>query len=698
MSNNNNFVSGASGSDINFFNNLVHDQSPLTFKMCADIVINASIINNASYQPVKLDNGFVFDGNNKTITIKYDKEDHLRVNPFNGLFNIINGEVKNLHVKVLEKVILNDLCGWINTTHVSFTNSDQTIVFVKNSCTITNCVVHGDINGVGIGGCGGISGAGSGCSDVVTNIGNDTTYTTFNGYCHIKNCKVYGRIGLNRYQATGCGGIVGAYSFVGCKLLDNCIIDNCSSFGFIMDRSGGIVGEIPGSDPSLLSAGVFQVINCSSCGDIAVSFFDGFNSGGGIVGSRAAAAGPTIDNPTGSKCIIINCTSSGDIKSTLAGGIMGSNAGSFGGICIVINCSSSGQIGYIDEEDSSSSRGRCGGIVGSYSGASNFAGSGRCYIINCSSSGDIVGNSCGGITSDAFAQYSNNPSIAYVINSAVYGNIIGTNCGGISGPNSGNNSSITGSLSTFVVDNCMILSNKPLPDDISGRITGTNSNALVANSYFYVAFSDYHTELGGISSDIIEDKDDPNHPTKTIEGLKLFECNIRNGDYDGFHGVGVENISFDYNLNIKKPFLNKTNVHPLPLEQCNIITATQRQMAFQKESACYQDNKIFMEFSLQYTPIDVPVRMWIPNAQICNPSTTYTLFRRKPSCFAKVGNLTLVNGDTLAQVLIDLDLTPDFNMSNIWELTFSACNTCGRNDCNNCVDEHKYKYCVFKTC
>ncbi len=481
------FITGYDHRDVEYFNN---HSTPFKcdYKLKDDILIDASQmcsrLSNYSYEPIKLKRGSVFDGCDRTITVYYSKKNDN--NPFQGVFDILHGTVKNLTIKVIDYVVLDDFCGWVNTKHSYIVNQKDGVI-IPNRCVIINCSTNGSNNGVFYGGCGGITGAGAGagcslesnirdhfdCDD--TDDTNNTNETTVR--CLIKDCKTMGDIlsviadGL---YPIGCGGIAGAYPAVqngSCQIIDcqsagrigkfcggittnsgdACEVVNCVSFGDMIGFcAGGIIGLI---EPDKTNengnfAKTCVVKDCESFGSIGLkNIEDKATDCGGIIGASVSINNiPTISQmievdpnaealPT-LKSEIINCASHGNINGDRSGGIVGSFS-DISGDCMIINCTSSGDI----------DGNNAGGIVGSNAGGVNI-----CTIQNCSSSGSINGIGSGGIAGSLAGSIDhsveNNARISpfipaptghrcYIGNCSSSGHIIGKASGGIVGTAAG---------------------------------------------------------------------------------------------------------------------------------------------------------------------------------------------------------------------------------------------------------------------
>jgi hypothetical protein len=225
-----------------------------------------------NFTPIVVDDNNVFDGSNYTITIKTGS-----TATFAGLFNVINGKVRNLKVVHASSITLATDAGYIATSYAGYG--------AGNICEIINCTAIYDNMGIR---CGGIVGSYAG--------GN-------NGLCIINNCHSFGVVGLN----DNCGGIVGSYAG------DNgeCRVFNCHHNGTVNSiGGGGIVGAF-----SAQGDGVLTIANCLQNGDLI-----NINCGG-IVGKETGSP------PDDSIITISNCITIGSISAHNCGGICGPNYG-----------------------------------------------------------------------------------------------------------------------------------------------------------------------------------------------------------------------------------------------------------------------------------------------------------------------------------------------------------------------------------
>ncbi len=547
--------------DVNFFSTTSHTNGSYTLKCNLSIDVS----DNRIYTPVSLDAGFVFDGGNHTITIKAKDIDQTL--PFKGLFDIINGTVKNLNVEVCH-VNLEDNAGWIDVSHAAPT---------INSCNIINCTSNGPINGQSNFATGGIAGA----------------YVGYQGLCLIKHCITWGTIGSETITGGyGSGGIVG-----GNAGREGVIrIEDCLSYGQINNNSGGIsASSFAWGNNTLPAVNRGEIINCASKGRIA-----GIN-----------ASGISGCTPGGNHGIamIINCTSSGNIdgigddNGNTASGITGNGAGSQGS-CFTINCSSSGDINGA----------HAGGILAGYCGGTN---TGLSDAINCTSSGNLNGDYTGGIA--GFPQAIAG-GVSLITNCTSTGDINGTNSGGIMA-----GGSFTYNTGTVNISHCMSTSSNASIDYSSGRILGANDfqTINIDECYYYADFSD---KLVGSPSSYYNPVD--NHPSLSIAGIKLFDDkdNIKSYEYDGVQAMGIDDTVFtNFDVEIKPIGFCKNNIHPLHHVSCT--SPSQRQVSSHANQSW---NNIYFKFTTYGEPSGKTVRFWIPNSSNM-PCTTvsYGVFEGK---------------------------------------------------------------------
>ncbi len=675
MPSNNSFILKGSCNDIAFFSQLTHD-GPGTYQLERDLTINASDILGSSYTSVVLNNDFIFDGNHKTIIIKYDSFDECNKNPFNGIFNLLKGTVKNLKVKICDHVVL----GYqtLSNPFIGVGNGIIATAFAGASL-VDNCEVNGDIifsDGTIFGGSA-IFGAFA------------ATNTQDFDRCIVKNCKVTGNIiSKSDDLVFGGGSMVGAFAAFG----GNVQIYNCASTGNVMaEYSGGIAGAAFGF---YVTGGPMEIVNCTSSGDISGNF------SGGIVGSYA---GPEF-------CDIINCSTSGKINGYDAGGIVGAFAGylqcvSANGTCTVLNCTSSGDIAQYG----------CGGIAGAYAGVSGSV----CSISNCTTFGKILESNAGGIVgggsgySDRMMgsqnkinpnvlnyfsdlQHNMDPSVLGLFNPTIMQKM------GLSKTKMHNMVKVFGKVREFrqigqlrkgltntrevvpnqlppkdnglIIDYCMYTGTDPLPDLSSGRMTGENTIATISNCYFYAEFAGYYLiVMAGQSSSISELN---NHPVSTIKGRKMFinNENIRFHEYDGFQGVAVDDGIVNYGANISKLSYDHKNVHPLCVEDDKILTQREIACEVSCNSDCNSDGDsgcVVMEFDLMVKPSEQTLRFWIPNS---SNNSQYALFNMSMD---KLADLQLANDTSIDEIA----------GCNVWECAFPS---------QNCQKSCKNRYYVVK--
>ncbi len=187
-------------------------------------------------------------------------------------------------------------------------------------------------------------------------------------YNQVINCFSHGTIREN------CGGILGAYSFVGTLASGTNAVIGCGSSGDIGEGAGGIAGHDASG----------QYISCYSIGPIGNS--SGTIGAGGIIGAYLDP-----DPAYSSMAVIIrDCYSVGQIFA-YSGGIVGSNATS---TMTISNCYSRGNM---------SSGPNSGGIVGYITDPARIL-----TITNCYSTGELSADLANGILSaDASQTFSN---------------------------------------------------------------------------------------------------------------------------------------------------------------------------------------------------------------------------------------------------------------------------------------------------
>jgi hypothetical protein len=298
---------------------------------------NLAFDNVENYTTIVIDNNNVFDGNGKVIYLQTTSFTDISIN---GLFNVVNGTIKNLTVTVGNFVVLNANQGYIASQYAG-ANS-------PNVCTIYNSTINCIAANLSVSSVGCMVGSHAG---------------TNNGKCELINClSSFGTL-----SGTQSGGMVGEHAgaFVG-----NCGLYNCQSNGTLSsNESGGLVGANAG-----INGGNCRIIACSHTSSgalLAVGY-------GLIVG---AYAGATFGN-----CLVEDCSSYFlDIQGTQCGGVVGERAGENAGNCTIKKCSAS----FTNITGAS-----CGGIVGGKAGES-----GTCDISKCTSvcTGSISGSESGGI-------------------------------------------------------------------------------------------------------------------------------------------------------------------------------------------------------------------------------------------------------------------------------------------------------------
>ena len=232
-----------------------------------------------NYTTIDVDDNNIFDGSGYTITLKTGS-----TATFYGLFNVINGKVKN--VKVIQSPSITQADG---EGYIVSQNSPSLI-----SCDIENCAIEFDNLGEEGGGI------------IGKNAGN-------NSLCVINNCQSFGPIGPNDYS----GGIAGSYAGYN----GECRIFNCYHSGTISSfGGGGIIGGYFDNGmgigpvnkvPNNAGIATLRIANCLHTGNILS------DNTGGIFGEYLGGLIPNIK--------ISNCISLASIFADNSGGIGGPN-------------------------------------------------------------------------------------------------------------------------------------------------------------------------------------------------------------------------------------------------------------------------------------------------------------------------------------------------------------------------------------
>jgi aspartate-semialdehyde dehydrogenase len=242
------------------------------------------------------------------------------------------------------------------------------------------------------------------------------------------------------------------------------IIRNLQINSFKNFRGGGIIRDTP-----LNSRFVFRIENCSYHQIEGV--FGSFGSAGGICGSNTGSYGGF--------CVIDNCYSKGDITNIGSGGICSSDA-AWEGNCIIENCYSVGNI-------ISGSSGICGSFAGGGLNNNSFP---NIVIKNCYSEGDII-NSTGGGICGINAGYENGNCV--IQNCYSKGDINSANAGGICGSEAGESGSCK-------IENCYSEGhiNGIYSGGICGSLPGKNLDAICVIKNCYSKGDISGIEAGGI--------------------------------------------------------------------------------------------------------------------------------------------------------------------------------------------------------
>ncbi len=658
MTTNNKFLMG-SDDDVEFFTSNHVEASSYTLKR--DLIINASKIDDDSYTPIILDDGFIFDGAYHTIVIKYDDDDQDKTNPFQGIFNVVMGSLKNIKVEVLYGIKLS-----VEPMGAGFIAGAYAGSGDGCSCTIMNCFVDGDIIFDDI--CqhagGGIVGAYAG---------------SMYGECYIINCAVNGNI-----YGYGTGGIAGT----GAGSLDGlCEITNCTSSGNIFGpMSGGIVGAYAGTGSQINDHYLFGlciVLNCDAFGNMY-----GFGCSS-IVGGYASNG--ICENSNG-MTIVMNCSSNGSIDGTYCGGILGYMSG-IGGYCSVVNCVVIGDINGLN----------CGGIVAGNVG--NSEDTHRLIGVESINENDTAVEILEKINPNLLAKLDASRlellskldrSFISKLNLNMIARLTGDAPDKISLfriqemrfnddliqrtkklKNGSNLRSLTPltdftPISGVVVDHCVVTSDNSLPGCSSGRIAGAHSIVTITNSYYYTEFQCYLSVIAGEDSIITEDPSNPNHPLRNTNSLTLYHDKnlIEQYEYNGIHALVIDDDSFDYDARIKKIYFlkHRNNVHPLmvPLAPINDppTIRTQRQESYQPAYNVHQIDNIYFEIKACSAPSGKDMILWIPNA-LNNCNDTYSVVYKGDN----IGNLELLNDISTAD-FENINDSPLPKVCNLWRFTF----------------------------
>jgi hypothetical protein len=242
--------------------------------------------------------------------------------------------------------------------------------------------------------------------------------------------------------------------------------------------------------------------NCSNSGAISSTF------AGGVVGVYAGYNGGSIT--------ITNCSNSGAVSGFQSGGVVGAGSGYTNGTAIITNCSNSGAI----------SGTQSGGVAGG-----GAAYSGTTIMLNCSNTGSVYGGGAGGIVGGV-AGYTNGISI--IQNCANYGTIyIDTSGATYYDSNYGGAGGVVGSLAgyqgTATIQNC---SNSGTISGISvggivGQWFGANTNNICSISNCYNSGNISGTSVGGIcGSDIGYDYNGSYYSTVNIMNCYSVGTNV----------------------------------------------------------------------------------------------------------------------------------------------------------------------------
>ena len=344
--------------------------------------------------------------------IENENDDGVIEKVFNGTFDGLNHEIKNLKIEEIEETnYCTGLFGYIGEkgTVENVIVSESSIkgnietgaIAGRNRGTIRNCINNSEINGYQL--TGGIAGRNCGI---------------------IENCSNKGDIKAEKYQV---GGIAG-----NCDSGKEIIIQDCTNYGKIGKENpssdnyaiGGIVGLLRGT-----------VQKCKNYGEII-----GWKSAGGIAGSTVEDINSKIidcennNTVSGSDSLIGGivgyCNGCSIIRSFNVAGVyltgenvnyeIGGIAGRFGSVNIDVEISCCYNTGKITLEGTETKGAQCAGIVGNCDLGSNTTVD--CEIKSCYNKGEIEffgnpdGTGIGGIVG-----YGNNMSVKKCYNT---GNLI----------------------------------------------------------------------------------------------------------------------------------------------------------------------------------------------------------------------------------------------------------------------------------
>lgn len=308
----------------------------------------------------------VFDGGGHTISGMYINENDTSTSDYYGLFNKVNGTVKNVNV---DKSYI-EVSG--NSTHVG------TIAgYIFDSAVIENCSADAQLYNYDAN-CGGIVGYAAGG---VPYGNSDSDSAAEEKHSSISGCKFSGTITqIKEDTLFYLGGIVGS---------SDADIKNCSNSGTLnfsgsnIDSAGGIAGR----------AGGGSILNCKNTGSLVCESVEHtiFTVAGGIAGKVfVSSIGSEKYMSRGFE--MSNCENSGSVSSQYyAGGIIGQLSDDYNLYSITVTgCKNSGSVSGADYS---------GGIIGHMDCMGKNTQSKCITVSDCENSAEISGSTVGGIVS-----------------------------------------------------------------------------------------------------------------------------------------------------------------------------------------------------------------------------------------------------------------------------------------------------------
>lgn len=307
----------------------------------------------------------VFDGGGHTISGMYINENDTSTSDYYGLFNKVNGTVKNVNV---DKAYL----------EVSGENTDIGTVagYIFGSAVIENCSADAQLYSYDAD-CGGIVGNSGqkGVSYTKTDSSEEIKYPTVSG------CKFSGTVTqVKEGSLSHLGGIIGRSS----GNIKNCSNSATIKFsGSNVDSAGGIAGNVSGGSISgCKNAGTFDYESIESSSLVAA---------GGIAGVIfISSSGGEKNMSRGFE--MSNCENSGSVSAQYyAGGIIGQLFDDYNIFNIAITgCKNSGAV---------SGAAYSGGIIGHMDCMGKNTQSKCITVSDCENSAEISGSTVGGIVS-----------------------------------------------------------------------------------------------------------------------------------------------------------------------------------------------------------------------------------------------------------------------------------------------------------